>query len=267
VHYYGAAAIKYAVHIHTTHAPWHEGKQTPMAVNLDRLGLSQRLLEESGLDLGKQRHVDYLDSSTNPPTPRRFRDTAETRPQVSPLLNHASDVDLERTQSKTAPGLVAPSPVAPSPAVPSPADPNHHDHAMLQQIRAGVCALDQNHGKPYDDSSERISRCLLAACKDNRDMRPETGGVPLSSKALQRVDHVLLGTTGNIFAVEGELHDPAHKRVCVPLQQALQTPVEQSDQKLQAANQCMAQEQRSARHQALTCSADDPSRGVPAMTR
>lgn len=123
----------------------------------------------------------------------------------------------------------------------NPADPAHPDHAMLEQIRAGVRKIDQEVGKPYDDMSERVSRCLLAACKDNRDMYPNAPDVSLTANALNRVDHVVLGTTGNIFAVEGRLDDPAHKRAFVPIETAIRTPIEQSDEKLMAANQRIAQ--------------------------
>lgn len=61
---------------------------------------------------------------------------------------------------------------------------------------------------------------------------------------LTRVDHVVLGTNGeNIFAVQGRLDDPAHARVHVPVVQAARTPVGQSDQTLETANQRIAREQ------------------------
>jgi len=103
-------------------------------------------------------------------------------------------------------------------------------------------AIDAGIGKPYDESSERISRCLLAACKDNREMYPGRD-VALPANALSRVDHVVMGHNGNLFAVEGRLDDPASRRACVSAEQALKTPVEQSDQKLTVANQAIAQEQ------------------------
>src|SRR3546814_12834513 len=36
----------------------------------------------------------------------------------------------------------------------TPEDPDHPDHAMLEQIRAGVRKVDESVGKPYDDMSE-----------------------------------------------------------------------------------------------------------------
>src|SRR3546814_10508266 len=48
----------------------------------------------------------------------------------------------------------------------TPAHEQHPDHAMLQQIRGGVRRLDEQAGRSYDETSERISRCLLANCKE-----------------------------------------------------------------------------------------------------
>ncbi|MEA9588713.1 XVIPCD domain-containing protein [Xanthomonas sp. WHRI 10064A] len=137
------------------------------------------------------------------------------------------------------------------PQASGPQDPDHPDHAMLKQIREGVAKIDQSVGKPYDEMSERVSRCLLAACKDNRERYPDAGNTSLAANALQRVDHVLMGKNGNLFAVEGRLDDPTHKRVVVSIDQAIHIPLEQSDAKLQAANQAIAQEQTQTRQQEL----------------
>src|SRR3546814_892464 len=68
----------------------------------------------------------------------------------------------------------------------TPEDPGHPDHAMLEQIRAGVRKVDESVGKPYDDMSERISRSLLAACKDSRDKYPDAADASLWANALSR---------------------------------------------------------------------------------
>lgn len=112
--------------------------------------------------------------------------------------------------------------------MPSPSDPAHPDHVRLERIRDGVRALDEDAGKAYDGASERLSRSLLAASKD---------------QALNRVDHVLLGNDGRqLFAVEGGVTDPWHRWAAVEVMQAMRTPVEQSDAKLDAANQRKAQQ-------------------------
>src|SRR3546814_4897743 len=96
--------------------------------------------------------------------------------------------------------------------------------------------------------SERISRSLLAACKDSRDKYPDAADASLSANALSRVDHVVMGTTGNVFAVAGRLDDPAHKRAFVSVEEAIRTPVEQSDEKLYIANQAITQERDRKSH-------------------
>ena len=132
-----------------------------------------------------------------------------------------------------------------SPGGSKPTDPDHPDHAMLEQIRRGVGELDRNAGKPYDDVSERLSRRLLAASKNPRDIDPHSSDAALSANALGRADHVVMGRDGRYaFAVEGDLHDPAHKRAAVEVETAIRTPVEQSDAKLEAANRAIAQEQQ-----------------------
>ena len=145
----------------------------------------------------------------------------------------------------------------------SPADPDHPDHALLEQIRAGVRKVDQTVGKGYDDMSERVSRCLLVACKDPREMYPDARGVSLAANALNRVDHVVMGSTGLIFAVEGKLDDPAHKRAFVSVETAIRTPVEQSDEKLLAAHQRIAQERGAVQQQAPAHGIDDPGQSAP----
>lgn len=150
----------------------------------------------------------------------------------------------------------------------SPADPEHQDHAMLEQIRAGVRKIDDGLGKPYDDMSERISRGLLAACKDNREMYPDKSDYSLSGNALNRVDHMILGKNGNIFAVQGNTNDPgdpANKRACAPVEQLARTPVEQSDEKLQTANQALIQERALAQQQELARGQNEPTRSSPVM--
>ena len=114
---------------------------------------------------------------------------------------------------------------------------------MLEQIRHGVRGLDAQAGKPFDEASERLARHLLAASKDGRVLYPDRGGAPLDAVALRRVDHVVVGTDGRFaFAVEGRLDDPSHRRAGVLLADALKTPLERADARLDDANRALAQE-------------------------
>ncbi len=106
---------------------------------------------------------------------------------------------------------------------------------MLNSIRDQVAEIDQKHGRAYDLTSERISVGLFASARE---------------RGMERVDHVVLGnapTDGSaqrMFAVQGALNDPSHCRASVSINDAVQTPVERSLERLQAAEQ--AHQQREA---------------------
>ncbi|WP_343243264.1 XVIPCD domain-containing protein [Xanthomonas nasturtii] len=174
-----------------------------------------------------------------------------------------ADTSSKKTQEDTdVRGHSAPA----RPQASGPQDPDHPDHAMLKQIREGVAKIDESVGKPYDEMSERVSRCLLAACKDNRERYPDAGNTSLAANAMQRVDHVLMGKNGNLVAIEGQINDPTHKRAAVSIDQAINMPLEQSDAKLQAANQAIAQEQTQTRQQELVRSQQQDAQQAPRMS-
>lgn len=178
---------------------------------------------------------------------------------VLPSMAARVDAQERATRAEFSNYLHPTAPAAGVQAPVGPDQPNHPNHSMLLQIREGMRSIDAQIGKSYDEGSERISRSLLAACKDGREMYPGQS-VSLLANALQRVDHVVQGQAGNICAVEGRLDDPASKRAVVSAEQALRTPVEQSDQKLAAANQSIALEQE--RERTLTQS---QQRSAPAI--
>lgn len=102
--------------------------------------------------------------------------------------------------------------------------PNHPDYGLNQQVRQGVAALDAQHGRPFDQTSERLTASLTVLARE---------------QGLQQVDHVLVSnaTTNqpaghHIFVVQGDPANPAHLRAMMPTAVAAQTPVEQSMQKL-----------------------------------
>ncbi len=95
----------------------------------------------------------------------------------------------------------------------------HPDHALYQQIRDGVSAVDARHGRSFDETSQRMTASLLATAKNS---------------GLERVDHVVLGSPPSdgsgplMFIVQGAPDNPAHLRASVPISEAINTPVEQS---------------------------------------
>lgn len=64
-------------------------------------------------------------------------------------------------------------------------------------------------------------------------------------------------------AVEGRLDGPAHKRVHVDVEQAIKTPVEQSDQQLLATNQALVQERMLTQQHEVSRSMGEPSQTAP----
>ncbi|MCC8468986.1 XVIPCD domain-containing protein [Xanthomonas phaseoli] len=246
--YYGTWAVEQILQAEDRANVTYQGARPQVTIDMAALGLKERLIENEGLDRGVNKSpFPYQDTSTRPPTLHHFDHTQDG--SVNPAHDHTY------------------VPVVPSAAVATgsrgPDDPAHPDHRMLEQIRSGVRKIDESVGKPYDEMSERVSRSLLAVCKDNRDAYPAAGDRSLADNALSRVDHVVMGKTGNVFAVEGRLDDPAHKRVHVEIDQAIRTPLEQSDQKLLAANQAIAQEAALTQQQELARGMNEPSQGGP----
>lgn len=114
-------------------------------------------------------------------------------------------------------------------------DPNND--AVLKSTREAVARLDQSLGRNPDDSSERMIASLARLAREN---------------GLVRVDQVLLNKQTdrlhrgeNVFVVQGRLDDPAHLRAHISIQQAVETPVQESLQRLQELDrQQLAQDQQ-----------------------
>ncbi|NHF68034.1 XVIPCD domain-containing protein [Xanthomonas hortorum] len=246
--YYGTWAVEQILQAEDRANVLHQGVRPQVTIDMAALGLKEHLIENEGLDRGPNKTpFPYHDSSTKPPTLHHF--------------DHTQDGSVNRAHDHTYVPVVPSAPAAAGPRGPD--DPAHPDHAMLEQIRGGVRKIDESVGKPYDDMSERVSRSLLAACKDNSEAHPHVTDYALASNALSRVDHVVMSKTGNVFAVEGRMDDPAHKRAHVEIDQAIHIPVEQSDQKLLAANQAIAQERSLMQQQELARGINEPGPGGP----
>lgn len=156
-------------------------------------------------------------------------------PEPTPLDDHqpvtaAVTVPAEPTITPS-PEPAAPAPdeaSAPNLALQDPTQPGHPDHALYQQIREGVEALDAKHGRSFDEVSERMTASLLVLAKDND---------------LERVDHVLVSNATSehpaghtLFVVQGEPSNPAHQRAAMPTELAAQTSVEESLQQFDSVS-------------------------------
>ena len=123
--------------------------------------------------------------------------------------------------------------------------PNHPDYGLNQQIRQGVAALDAQHGRAFDQTSERLTASLTVLARE---------------QGLQQVDHVLVSNATaqhpaghNVFVVQGDPANPAHLRAMLPTAVAAQTPAEESLQKLGLGGQQPVQ----AEQQTLDAQAQD----------
>lgn len=111
-------------------------------------------------------------------------------------------------------------------------DPRHDGNRLFQDAERGVHALDAKAGRAPDEGSRQLAGVLAAE---------------MHSAGGQRIDTVVLGTDGTrAFAVQGRLDDPAHLRINVATVEAMQTPLENSTQRMDQSivqQQAMAQQQ------------------------
>lgn len=186
-------------------------------------------------------------------------------------LNDAREVRLERQQKATQfhpedpYRTITRSPVTASvEGLPDPqrgatrlADigPGHADYGLLQQVSGHVAAIDARAGRSTDEDSHRLTASAMVLARQNN---------------LERVDHVVLsaqtadsGAGRTVFVVQGSLNDPAHLRASMPIDVAVQTPVEQSLQQLALASTERAQSQTQVQSQQQD--ADAQMRESPAM--
>ena len=110
-------------------------------------------------------------------------------------------------------------------------DPGHAGFPLFQDAERGVHAQDAKVGRTPDMQSRQLAGALAAEMYG-------AGG--------QRIDAVVMSTDATrTFAVQGRLDDSAHLRVNVPTMTAMQTPLEESTQRVdqQVAQQALAREQ------------------------
>lgn len=131
--------------------------------------------------------------------------------------------------------------------------PDHAEYSLLQQVSGHVAGIDARAGRTPDEGSERLTASVMVLARQNN---------------LDRADHVLLSAQTadspagrNVFVVQGEMNDPAHLRASMPTDVAVQTPVEQSLERLELASAERQQAQSQRQQQEL----DNQVREHPAM--
>lgn len=107
----------------------------------------------------------------------------------------------------------------------------HPDHALFQQARSAVHALDASRQRTPDQQSDNLAGSLTVAAR--RD-------------GLERIDHAVLSDDASrAYAVQGELRSPFKRFAEVQTQEAVNTSIERSG----AAWEQIAAQQRQAHAQ------------------
>jgi hypothetical protein len=238
--YYGRNAIEELITLDRKAAKTVGGVEPRMQLNMAVLGLEENLIERLGLRVypRPQERQPYYDSSESPPVLRHFDHTRNG-------VNLNQHIPLEPVADV--------SPVAAK--LGDPTQPSHPDHRLYGQIRDLVLAQDQQHGRQWDQTSERLTASLLALSKES---------------GLTRVDHVVfsrktdrVAAGENVFVVQGRLDDPAHVRAHMKTDEATRTPESASFAKVEALNERAASQ---AMTQAQSQTQEDIVRG-PSMGR
>lgn len=143
-----------------------------------------------------------------PPWPGRPDDAANALPPIrgpESALAAAGAVD-DRAAAGASATAEAP------PVNPTPIDPVLA-HPLYRQSRSAVARLEESLGRGYDDCSERLTRSLVELAQTH---------------GLAGIDHVVLSRRSgrtrageNVFIVRGRLDDPAHQRVAMRTDEAL----------------------------------------------
>lgn len=220
--FYGAGAVSTIVEIeHHFHPPAPGVSMPVIGLNMSRLKLSEKQLEEGGLNFGQDTTpMTYLDTSQSPLKSHVFQHTKDTLKHVSPLPEDAPEAAAPKAQRDES-----------------------QRHPLHEQADKLVRQMDRDMGRQSDVHSERMAASAARLAKES---------------GFDRIDHLLLsnataskGTGETVFVVQGDAADPAHLRAHMPTQRAVDTPVEQSVQEL-ARLETSNQQQALAREQSET---------------
>lgn len=203
------------------------GSAPQIQINMAHARLSESMMEQAGLNLAPSKQsVPYLDSSTQPATPHRFDHTADGPHQYQSL------------------------PVAPVRLD----DPGHPDHALFQQVRSHVVALDHSMGRTPDVHTDQLA---------------SSATVQARADGLHRVDQVALSTDGQrLWAVQippGRTDHLFDLRTSVPTAEAM-TPMEHSAAKWPEAMHEFQQNQAQQQAQSQQVTQDQMQTQGPVMS-
>lgn len=185
------------------------GVKPQVQLNMAHAHLSESMMEQAGLNLAPSKQsIPYLDSSTQPAVPHAFDHTLDGVHQYQSV------------------------PVAPQRLD----DPGHPDHALFQQARGHISALDHSMGRTPDVHTDQLASATTVQAR---------------ADGLHRIDQVALSTDGQrLWAVQtppGRTDHLFDLRTSVPTAEAM-TPMTQSGaqwpQAMQQFEQQQAQQQQ-----------------------
>lgn len=246
VNYYGATLVGYVAEVERNYNPPKPGVTPPrMTFDMAQLRLSEKLLEEKGIDLGKGNpgQQTYYDSGGNPPTAHLFQHTINTHMHTNPVL--AQTIEEDRAQTQAAPSR-------------KPSDPDHPDRGLLEKLQGRVRGLDQQAGKGWDENSERLVASALVMAKRMGFTAQDDPQIDFNRKSekYEAGDLLFVARTGPTAS-----SDPAANYIHMPTAEALSKPLEDRYREVEAINLMQAEAVRVAQQQNVGL--DDPSRGGP----
>jgi hypothetical protein len=176
-----------------------KGPAPQIQLNMAHAGLYEDMMEKAGLDLAPSKQsIPYLDSSTQPAVPHTFDHTANGphRYQHVPIAPQRLD------------------------------DPAHPDHALYQQARDHVVALDQSLGRTPDVHTDQLASATAVRAR---------------ADGLQRIDQIALSADGQrLWAVQtppGRTDHLFDKQSSVPTAEAMTSMAQSGAQWPQAMQQ------------------------------
>jgi hypothetical protein len=203
------------------------GVTPQVQINMAQAGLYEDMMEKAGLNLAPSKQsVPYLDSSTQPAVPHRFDHTTDGPHQYQSVPITPTRLD----------------------------DANHPDHALFQQVRGHVVALDHSMGRTPDAHTDQLA---------------SAAAVQARADGLHRIDQVALSTDGQrLWAVQtspGRTDHLFDLRTSVPTSEAM-TPMHGSAAKWPEAMQQFQQSQTQQQVQSQQATQDQTQTQGPVMS-
>ncbi len=124
--------------------------------------------------------------------------------------------------------------------LPDPRDSDNPDNRLYTQIERGVASIDAERGRTFDTTSERLTMGAFYDSKVAGITSADHLAINETGKRQQDGSQIAAGTL--LFVVQGQdPSDPAARRSVTDVAQAVERPVEQSLQKVDALTQQQAQ--------------------------